>query len=316
MGKWQRLKALMYERIKRVGDVAVSGAALIVLSPVILGTFLMVRAQLGSPVIFRQERPGLHGEVFEMLKFRTMLLPDPVRGRVTDEERMTRLGGFLRSTSLDELPGLVNVLRGEVSLVGPRPLHTRYLGRYSSEQTRRHEVRPGLTGLAQISGRNALSWDDRFDLDLHYVRTRGLRTDLFILLATLPAVLRREGVTEAGHATMSEFFGPRRIGNHELRSSAGVDGGEIWEIVERSTGVIAGRGKLMPDPDGFELSLDLVPGLPDPEAVRTRGVEMLRGVARERGSSIRITPSSRVDAERLGVSSVRAAADPVSTTPV
>ncbi len=176
-----------------------------VLSPVLLGVSAAVALAMGRPVLFRQIRPGVHGRLFELRKFRTM---EPVgRGRVSDGERLTRLGAWLRATSLDELPTLWNVVRGDMSLVGPRPLLVRYLERYTPEQSRRHQVRPGITGLAQVRGRNALSWEEKFAYDVRYVDARCLRLDLRILLETVVLVLRREGISADGHATAPEFLG-------------------------------------------------------------------------------------------------------------
>ncbi len=194
---------------KRVLDVAVAGPLLVVTAPVQAAVAAAVAVRLGRPVLFRQERPGLGGRPFTILKFRTMLPVDAATGRVDDASRMTRLGRFLRATSLDELPTLVNVVRGDMSLVGPRPLLMAYLPRYSATQARRHEVRPGLTGLAQVSGRNALGWDERLALDVEYVDRRCLRLDFAILLRTVRAVLRREGISAEGEATMPEFLGGR-----------------------------------------------------------------------------------------------------------
>jgi lipopolysaccharide/colanic/teichoic acid biosynthesis glycosyltransferase len=192
---------------KRAMDLLIGVPALLLSLPVQAGVALVVRARLGSPVLFRQLRPGLNGVPFEMVKFRTMVDPDPARGLVTDDERMTPLGAFLRSTSLDELPALVHVVRGQMSLVGPRPLLVRYLDRYTPEQARRHEVRPGLTGLAQVEGRNATTWERRLALDVEYVDTRSLTLDLRILGRTVAAVLNRRGVSAEGTATMTEFMG-------------------------------------------------------------------------------------------------------------
>lgn len=166
---------------------------------------IAIVVKLGRPVLFRQPRPGKDGQSFELVKFRTMKLPNPQSGLISDQERMTALGRKLRSTSLDELPTLWNVLRGDMSLVGPRPLLMSYLDRYTSFQARRHEVRPGVTGLAQVSGRNGLNWDERFRLDVKYVDHRSLILDLRILFKTVTAVLRRDGISADGHVTMPEF---------------------------------------------------------------------------------------------------------------
>lgn len=174
-------------------------------------------------MFFRQERPGLDAIPFHILKFRTMHAVDKNRGRVTNEQRMTKVGEALRSLSLDELPSLLNVLKGDMSLVGPRPLRTSYLPRYSSEQMSRHAVRPGLTGLAQVSGRNALTWDERLDLDVKYVHSMGMLLDIKILLKTIIKVMQREGVAAEGQATMSEFFGPERTSDLALRALSVAD---------------------------------------------------------------------------------------------
>lgn len=192
---------------KRLMDLALAGPALVLSLPIQAVTALAVRLTMGSPVIFRQQRPGLHGEPFEMLKFRTMHYPDPARGLVTDAQRMTRTGAFLRSTSLDELPTLWNIVKGDMSVVGPRPLLMRYLDRYTPEQARRHEVLPGLTGLAQISGRNSISWEQKFVQDIKYVDNHSLAIDIRILGATVIQVLRRSGISAQGEATMPEFRG-------------------------------------------------------------------------------------------------------------
>jgi lipopolysaccharide/colanic/teichoic acid biosynthesis glycosyltransferase len=190
---------------KRAIDVTVSAVGLVVSAPVQLVTAGVVLAVHGRPVLFRQPRPGRDGVVFELVKFRTMRHPDATH--VTDADRLTRVGRFLRSTSLDELPTLWNVLKGDMSLVGPRPLLVEYLPRYTPEQARRHEVRPGVTGLAQVSGRNGLSWEDKFALDVEYVDRRSLRLDLSILVRTVRSVLRRQGISGEGEATMSVFMG-------------------------------------------------------------------------------------------------------------
>lgn len=194
-----------YRRTKRYFDVAIAVVALLLSAPLQVVIGLQVRRNLGSPVLFRQPRPGLNGRIFELRKFRTMREPEEARGWVTDEERITPFGTFLRSTSLDELPSLWNVLRGDMSLIGPRPLLVRYLDRYTPMQMRRHEVRPGITGLAQISGRNSLSWDQKFALDVEYVDTASLRLDVRILVATFLKVVKRDGISATDHATMPEF---------------------------------------------------------------------------------------------------------------
>lgn len=192
---------------KRLMDLALTTPALLVSLPVQAATAVAIRLTIGRPVLFRQQRPGFRGEPFEMLKFRTMHLADPSRGLVSDSERMTRLGSFLRSTSLDELPTLWNIVKGDMSLVGPRPLLVRYLSRYSPEQARRHEVRPGLTGLAQVSGRNSLSWEEKFARDIEYVDNSSLVMDVRIIARTAINVLRRDGISAAGESTMPEFEG-------------------------------------------------------------------------------------------------------------
>jgi lipopolysaccharide/colanic/teichoic acid biosynthesis glycosyltransferase len=185
--------------------------ALLLAAPLLLVVALAVRLNLGSPVLFRQRRPGLHGRPFTMVKFRTMRDAIGRDGRpLPDAARLTPFGTLLRATSLDELPELWNVLRGEMSLVGPRPLLMEYLERYTPEQARRHNVRPGVTGWAQVNGRNALSWEERFRLDVWYVEHRSLRLDLHILTRTLTMVLRRTGVSAHGEATMSLFEGKAR----------------------------------------------------------------------------------------------------------
>lgn len=192
---------------KRIFDLVLALPAFIASLPVQAVVAAIVALRMGRPVLFRQPRPGLHGEVFELVKFRTMLDIDESRGLVTDAERMTPLGSFLRSSSLDELPTLWNIIRGDMSLVGPRPLLVRYLSRYTPEQMRRHEVRPGLTGLAQVLGRNALTWERKLELDVEYVDHHSIRGDVAILLATVVKVLRRDGVAAADSVTMPEFMG-------------------------------------------------------------------------------------------------------------
>lgn len=194
-------------RLKRGFDIAVAVVLLVLTSPIQLATALAIRIRLGSPVLFRHTRPGLHGEPFELVKFRSMANVDPARGLVDDASRMTPFGCRLRASSLDELPSLWNVVTGDLSLVGPRPLMMSYLSRYSPEQARRHDVRPGITGLAQISGRNALSWEEKFRLDVHYVDHHGFVGDLLILLGTVRSVLARDGISEDGQTTSSTFMG-------------------------------------------------------------------------------------------------------------
>jgi lipopolysaccharide/colanic/teichoic acid biosynthesis glycosyltransferase len=194
---------------KRTMDIVLAATALVVLAPALMATAIAVAAALGRPVLFRQSRAGLAGKPFRVLKFRTMLNPSPER--TTDGDRLTRFGKILRSTSLDELPSLWNVLRGDMSIVGPRPLPVAYLPRYSREQARRHEVRPGITGLAQVRGRNALSWDEKFAFDVAYVNGTSLRLDLRIIAATVGVVLRRDGISAAGEATAPEFLGSRVV---------------------------------------------------------------------------------------------------------
>jgi lipopolysaccharide/colanic/teichoic acid biosynthesis glycosyltransferase len=194
--------------VKRVMDVCLAAAALLVLWPVLLVVALAVRFGLGSPVLFRQLRGGYHGRTFHVMKFRTMTDARDGHGRLLpDAVRLTRLGHFLRSSSLDELPQLLNVLRGDMSFVGPRPLDARYLTRYSTEQARRHEVRPGITGWAQVNGRNELTWPQRFKYDVWYVDNWSPGLDLKILFLTALRVLRREGISSKGEATAPEFLG-------------------------------------------------------------------------------------------------------------
>ncbi|MES2919228.1 MAG: sugar transferase [Pseudomonadota bacterium] len=199
--------------LKRLLDVTGAAAGLLLLSPVVLTVAYLVRTRLGSPVLFQQVRPGLHGKPFRMYKFRTMTdARDAAGNLLPDAERLTAFGKWLRASSLDELPELINVLRGEMSLVGPRPLLMEYLPLYSPEQARRHDARPGITGWAQINGRNAISWDDKFALDVWYVDHQGVWLDIRILALTVWRVLRREGISAAGEATMPKFTGSRRDG--------------------------------------------------------------------------------------------------------
>ena len=196
---------------KRVADLIIATVALVFLSPLLATIWVVLRLTHGSPVIFRQQRPGLAGRPFTLLKFGTMTDARDAGGELLpDERRLTSFGRFLRSTSLDELPELINVLRGEMSLVGPRPLLMQYLSRYTAEQSRRHEVRPGITGWAQVNGRNAITWEEKFALDVWYVDHYTLGLDLRILLRTVSSVVRREGIRQSGHATMSESMGSQK----------------------------------------------------------------------------------------------------------
>lgn len=205
---WQERRFARTDRLKRAVDVVGAATALALLGGPMLLTALAVRVFLGSPVVFRQKRPGQDGLLFTMYKFRTMTdARGPDGALLPDDVRLTRFGRFLRATSLDELPELVNVLRGDMSLVGPRPLMPEYLPLYSPEQARRHEVRPGMTGLAQVSGRNALSWEEKFRLDVEYVDSRSLALDLKLMWRTVRAVLAPDGVSAQGHVTMPPFTG-------------------------------------------------------------------------------------------------------------
>ena len=194
--------------MKRVLDVVCSGLGLLVLSPVLLVLAILIALRLGRPVLFTQTRPGLHGKPFRMFKFRSMTSNCDASGNLLpDDQRLTPFGQRLRSTSLDELPGLWAVLKGDMSLVGPRPLLMEYLPLYTPEQARRHEVRPGITGWAQVNGRNAISWEEKFALDVWYVENQSLWLDIKILLLTVKKVLVRDGITAEGEATMSRFTG-------------------------------------------------------------------------------------------------------------
>lgn len=195
-------------RGKRALDLLLASSAIAVLSPLLLALAVLVRILLGRPVLFQQRRPGLHGILFTCLKFRTMQdTRDSGANLHPDAERLTRFGRFLRQTSLDELPELINVLRGDMSLVGPRPLLAKYLPRYTSFQNRRHEVKPGITGWVQVNGRNSLTWGQKFELDVWYVDHWSLSLDLKILWMTLVSVVRSEGISHPGHVTMPEFLG-------------------------------------------------------------------------------------------------------------
>jgi len=195
-------------KVKRTMDFLISVTGLVITFPVLILVAFFIRLDMGSPVLFRQLRPGLHGKPFVMYKFRTMKNEQDEKGNLlSDEKRMTVLGRILRSTSLDELPELWNVIKGDMSLVGPRPLLMEYLGRYTQVQVRRHEVRPGITGWAQVNGRNAVSWEEKFRLDVWYVDNWSLWLDIKILWLTLLKTLKREGINARGHATMPEFKG-------------------------------------------------------------------------------------------------------------
>ncbi len=202
-----RVRRRAYLGVKRAVDVLAAGAGLVATAPLMAAVAVAVRRDLGSPVLFRQVRPGRDGRPFELVKFRTMRTLSSSDGVDTDGQRLTPFGRWLRSTSLDELPTLWNVLRGDMSLVGPRPLLMEYLDRYTPEQFRRHEVRPGVTGLAQVRGRNALSWEEKFAADVEYVDRLGPLLDLRILLETLRLVVRRQGISAPGTATMHLFTG-------------------------------------------------------------------------------------------------------------
>ena len=194
--------------VKRTIDIVCSGLGLIILSPILLITAILIRIKLGSPISFTQDRVGKDGKVFKMIKFRTMLDAVDKWGQpLPDEERMTPFGKLLRSTSIDELPELINVFKGDMSLVGPRPLLVEYIKLYSKEQFRRHEVRPGITGWAQVNGRNTLRWAEKFKLDIYYVDNFNIFFDIKILFMTLIKVIKREGISQEGSVTMEKFNG-------------------------------------------------------------------------------------------------------------
>ena len=199
----------MYPKyIKRLLDFLLSLSALLLLSPFSLLLALLVRLKLGSPILFCQERPGLHGKIFKLYKFRSMTEKRDAEGNLLpDAERLPKFGKLLRATSLDELPELFNILKGDMSIVGPRPLLVKYLPLYNEEQRHRHDVRPGLTGLAQVNGRNAISWEEKFRYDVEYVQKLSFGLDVKILLQTIGKVLKRDGISQTGEATMEEFKG-------------------------------------------------------------------------------------------------------------
>lgn len=209
----------MYAKyIKRILDFILSLIALIVLSPVLLVVAILVRIKLGSPIIFKQQRPGKDEKIFTLYKFRTMTDKKDEKGNLLpDSERLTKFGKVLRSTSLDELPELVNILKGDMSIVGPRPLLVEYLPLYSEEQKHRHDVRPGLTGLAQVSGRNSLSWEEKFNDDLQYIKHITFFEDMKIIFMTVAKVFKREGIAQEGNATMEKFTGNKENKKEVLR---------------------------------------------------------------------------------------------------
>lgn len=211
----------MYPVVKRCIDIVVAGLGLVVLSPVLAVIAVAIWIQMGRTIFFRQIRPGYKGKPFEMVKFRTMSNKQDDQGNLLpDEQRLTSLGKFLRKTSLDEFPELFNVLKGDMSLVGPRPLLLHYLERYTPEQARRHEVKPGITGWAQVNGRNAISWEEKFTLDVWYVDNQSLCLDIKILAITIWKVFRREGISAGGEATMPEFMGSyKQDGCNEVQRS-------------------------------------------------------------------------------------------------
>jgi len=199
---------MTFQLEKRLFDLAIAVPSVFFLSPLFMLIGILVRMKIGSPVVFRQVRPGLHGRSFVIYKFRTMTDERDEDGNLLpDGERLTSLGRFLRKTSMDELPELFNVIKGDMSIVGPRPLLMQYLDRYTPEQSRRHEVKPGITGWAQVNGRNAISWEDKFKLDVWYVDNWSFWLDVKIVLMTVWKVLRREGISQKGEATMEEFWG-------------------------------------------------------------------------------------------------------------
>lgn len=216
-------RELIKQTTKRGFDIVLAGMALVVFSPLLLGLAGLIRYKLGGPVFFRQRRPGLNGKPFELMKFRTMTSVCNQHGELLpDELRLTKFGQWLRSTSLDELPELINVFKGDMSLVGPRPLLMQYLPLYTAEQNQRHLVRPGITGWAQINGRNLLSWEAKFDLDVWYVKHWSLWLDLRIIFLTLVKVVKREGISQPGTATATVFQGSSQV--DVLHSGSSRDG--------------------------------------------------------------------------------------------
>lgn len=201
-------EVMIYKYVKRILDIISSLLAIIILSPLLAVTSVLVKTKLGSPVLFRQERPGKDEKIFTLMKFRTMTDERDENGELLpDEVRLTKFGKFLRSTSIDELPELFNILKGDMSVIGPRPLLVQYLPRYNEHQHRRHEVKPGLSGWAQVNGRNAISWEEKFDFDVEYVDNYSLLMDIKILFMTVANVLKRDGISSETSATMEEFMG-------------------------------------------------------------------------------------------------------------
>ncbi|WP_288529233.1 sugar transferase [uncultured Eubacterium sp.] len=199
---------MIYKYIKRILDIISSLLAIIILSPLLAVTAVLVKTKLGSPVLFKQERPGKDEKIFTLMKFRTMTDERDENGELLpDEVRLTKFGKFLRSTSIDELPELFNILKGDMSVIGPRPLLVEYIPRYNEHQHRRHEVRPGLSGWAQVNGRNTVSWEDKFDMDVHYVDNYSFAMDVKILFMTVLNVLKKEGISSETSATMEVFMG-------------------------------------------------------------------------------------------------------------
>lgn len=199
---------MIYKYIKRILDIISSLLAIIILSPLLAVTAVLVKTKLGSPVLFKQERPGKDEKIFTLMKFRTMTDENDENGELLpDEVRLTKFGKFLRSTSIDELPELFNILKGDMSVIGPRPLLVEYIPRYNEHQHRRHEVRPGLSGWAQVNGRNTVSWEDKFDMDVHYVDNYSFAMDVKILFMTVLNVLKKEGISSETSATMEVFMG-------------------------------------------------------------------------------------------------------------
>lgn len=199
---------MIYKYIKRILDIISSLLAIIILSPLLAVTAVLVKTKLGSPVLFKQERPGKDEKIFTLMKFRTMTDERDENGELLpDEVRLTKFGKFLRSTSIDELPELFNILKGDMSVIGPRPLLVKYLPRYNEHQHRRHDVRPGLSGWAQVNGRNTVSWEDKFDMDVHYVDNYSFAMDVKILFMTVLNVLKKEGISSETSATMEVFMG-------------------------------------------------------------------------------------------------------------